>query len=135
MLVLAACGGGASSGSGGAEPLSKREYIVQADALKQDAESVFASSDGRLPATPAKAAAIIGALDAMIAGYEALEPPRDWRDEHEAIVAALGQMRDAVGIVARASARNEGAIRFQVARYQQAQADLADAVRSINASR
>jgi Mg2+ and Co2+ transporter CorA len=48
---------------------------------------------------------------------------------------ALGQMRQSLVVVSRASAGNRTAIEYQVGRYQAAQADFTQAVDEINASR
>lgn len=132
MLALAGCG---SEPDDGPRTLSKREYIAQANGLQDDANTIFAELNGRLAATPAAAKVQLAAFDKLIAGYEALEPPRDWRDEHTAKVEALQAMRHSTLMVSRASARNRTLIAAQVARSQAAQADFEAAVRSINASR
>ncbi len=132
MLVIAGCG---SEPEDGPRTLSKREYIAQANGLQQDANTIFAELDGRLAATPAAAQVHVAAFDKLIAGYEALDPPRDWRDEHTAKIEALKTMRHSTLMVSRASARNRTLIEAQVARSKAAQEDFGAAVRSINASR
>lgn len=130
--LLTACG---STTDPGQRTLSKREYIERANGLQQDANDVFAALNGRLAATPAQAKVHLVAFDKLIAGYERLAPPRDWRDEHDELIEALRTMRQSMLIVSRASARNRRVISAQVARYEAAQGDFQDAVRSINASR
>lgn len=132
MLAIAGCG---SEPEDGPRTLSKREYIAQANGLQEDANAIFAELNGRLAATPAAAQVQLAAFDELIAGYEALDPPRDWRDEHAAKITALQTMRHATLMVSRASARNRPLIEAQVARSQAAQDDFGAAVRSINASR
>ncbi len=132
-LIVAGCGGDAPDA--GSSALSKRQYIQRADELQDQASDVFATLDGRVPATPTEAAPRIAALDDLVEGYQRLEPPADWRDEHEAIVAALEEMRQSLQVVSRASASNRRAIEYQVGRYQAAQVRYDDAIRSINASR
>ena len=134
-VAIAAAGCGAAEQDAGSSTLSKRQYIQRADELQGAAADVFTTLDGRLPATPTEAAPRIAALDDLVAGYERLEPPSDWRDEHEEILASLAQMRQALQVVSRASARNRRAIEYQVGRYQDAQARYDEAIRSINASR
>lgn len=131
-LLAAGCGGGTDDG---ARTLSKREYIQRADALQVDAVEVFTTVDGRLPATPAQAVGTLAAIDDLIAGYERLVPPPDWSDEHETMLGSLRTMRQSLQVVAKASAKNERVIAFQVGRYQDAKQAFDDAVRSINASR
>jgi len=140
LLALVAtallAGGCASAASTRDEPvLSKREYIAEANELQQDAAAVFSKLNGRLAATPAQAKVHLAAFDGLIAGYEALDPPRDWADEHAQLLESLATMRQSVLVVSRASARNRGAVTAQVARYRQAQDDFEAAVQSINASR
>jgi hypothetical protein len=131
-VVVAGCGEEAEPGE---RTLSKREYIAEANDLQSDANEVFAALDGRLAATPAAAKVHLTAFDELIAGYEALRPPRDWRDEHDELLEALRTMRQSMLVVSRASARNRRAITAQVARYDAAQQRFVEAVRSINASR
>ncbi len=133
IVVLAA---GCSSDSGGGDGrLSKRAYIEQADALQSQAAAVFRTLDGKLPATPAKAKPRLTALDELIAGYEQLEPPRAWQDEHDEILLAVRDMRASLALVSKLSARNAKAIRFQAGRYQDAQRRYEAAIDSINATR
>ncbi len=132
VLAVAGCGGGVKDGD---RTLSKREYIVQANQLQQDATTVFAELDGRLAATPAAAKVHLAAFDKLISGYDALEPPRDWRDEHAQMLESLRTMRQSMGIVSKASAKNRRVITLQVDRYVAAQGEFEQAVRSINASR
>lgn len=132
MLAIAGCG---SEPADGTRTLSKREYIAQANVLQQDANRVFEALGGRLAPTPATAKMHLAAFDKLIAGYDALVPPRDWRDEHAELLEALRTMRHSILIVSRASARNRPVITAQVARYRAAQDDFEAAVRSINASR
>lgn len=135
LLVAAVIVGCGNDGPVADRTLSKREYIARADELQGQVQDVFTSLDGRLPATRAKAATRIAALDDLIAGYELLVPPPDWRDEHATMLESLGQMRRSLVIVSKASASNRKAIEFQVARYQAAQAQFEQAVGDINASR
>jgi hypothetical protein len=130
--TVAGCG---STETDGPRTLSKREYIVQANELQQDATKVFSALGGRLAPTPAAAKVHLAAFDELIAGYDKLSPPRDWRDEHATMLESLRTMRQAVSIVSRASARNRRVITLQVGRYETAQAAFEQAVRSINASR
>ena len=134
-LALVATGCGGMNADSGPRTLTKREYIERANGLQQDAQAVFAKLDGRLAATPAAAKVHVAAFDELIAGYERLRPPGDWRDEHEQMLEALRTMRQSMLVVSRASARSRGAIRAQVALYQDAQGEFQAAVRSINASR
>ena len=136
MLVLAvAIAGCGSEADDGPRTLSKREYITAANGLQQDANEVFEALGGRLAPTPATAKVHLAAFDELIAGYEQLQPPRDWRDEHADLLESLRTMRQSMLVVSRASARNRRAITAQVARYEAAQGDFEAAVRSINASR
>jgi Mg2+ and Co2+ transporter CorA len=130
--VLVGCGSEKPSDD---RTLSKREYIARADEMQGEVQDVFTSLDGRLPATRTQAATRIAALDDLIAGYELLVPPPAWRDEHAKMLQALGQMRQSLVVVSRASAGNRTAIEYQVGRYQAAQADFTQAVDEINASR
>lgn len=132
-LIAAGCGG--DDPAGGSPTLSKRDYIQRADELQSAAADVFTTPDARLPATPAQAAPRIAALDDLVAGYERLVPPADWKDEHAAILESLGDMRTALVVVSKASAKNRKAIEFQVGRYQDAQRRYDEAITSINASR
>jgi hypothetical protein len=132
-VLLAGCG--TREQDDGPRPLSKREYIQQADALQRGAEEAFVTLDGRIPATPEEAATRIAALDEMIAGYEQLVPPRDWRDSHAQLLESLRTMRQSLQVVSRASAGNRRVIEHQVGRYESAQAEFEQAVRDINATR
>lgn len=131
-LAVVGCGREAKDGS---RTLSKREYIAQANGLQQDASTVFAALGGRLAPTPAAAKPHLVAFDELILGYDELDPPRDWRDEHATMLESLRTMRQSIAIVSRASARNRAVITAQVARYEAAQVDFEQAVRSINSSR
>jgi hypothetical protein len=134
VLVLAVTGC-ASEPTDGSRTLSKREYIAQANDLQQDATKVFAALGGRLAPTPTAAKPHLAAFDELITGYDELDPPRDWRDEHAEMLESLRTMRQSIAIVSRASARNRPVIDAQVARYGAAQDAFEQAVRSINASR
>jgi hypothetical protein len=115
--------------------LSKREYIERANDLQQDAAKVFRSVTGRTVATPKTATSQLKALDALIAGYEDLRPPRDWKDEHATMLQALRDMRRSMLVISRASPRNTKAITAQVAAYAKAQRDFEQAVQDVNSSR
>ncbi|MCW2921421.1 MAG: hypothetical protein JWL76_1295 [Thermoleophilia bacterium] len=135
VVLVLAVGGCASEAKDGSRTLSKREYIAQANELQQDATKVFSALGGRLAPTPAAAKQHLAAFDELIAGYDRLHPPRDWRDEHATLLKSLRTMRQSVSIVSRASARNRRVITLQVGRYEAAQTAFEQAVRSINASR
>jgi hypothetical protein len=131
-VALGGCGGG---GDATDRPLSKREYIAQANTLQRDAATTFAKLDGRTVATPATARAQLLALDRLIAGFGKLRPPDEWRDEHATLRSSLTTMRQAMAIVARASPSSAKVITLQLQRYAAAQRDFERAVHDINASR
>lgn len=130
-LLLVGCG---SPDEGGGR-LSKREYIAKGNERQAQAADVFRTTDGKLAATPETAGTQIAAYDRLITGFQKLEPPREWADEHGRIVTSLETMRHALLMLSRAGAGNAKLVRAQVARYSSAQADFERAVRDINASR
>ena len=133
-LVGAGCGGG--DAGDGARTLSKREYIEQANGLQSKAAKVFQTLDGtKAPATPAAAATHLAALDQLITGFDELEAPREWRDEHATLVRSLRTMREAMSTISRANARSAPIIKTQLRRYRAAQGDFEQAVQDINSSR
>jgi len=127
-LVGAGCGGGPRT-------LSKREYIDRSNALQSDAAAIFEGIDGPVATTPEEAARYLKAFDELAAGFRRLRPPRDWKDEHATMIAAVEDMREAMAIVSKASARNTTVITRQLERSTAAQRRFEQAVRSINASR
>lgn len=137
MLVLVAaagCGGG-DDADDGPRALSKREYIEQSNELQRNAAAVFDQLDGPVAATPEEAAQYLQALEELVVGFQALEPPRDWREEHSTLIESVQVMHQAMSIVSKASARNEPVISRQLQRSADAQRDFEQAVRDINASR
>jgi len=132
-VLLGACGGDAD-GNGGDRALTKREYIERFNVLQQDAATIF---DGIDDATrdAASAKSHLADLDELIAGVNALRPPKVWQDEHRTMLSSLRVMRQSIDVLSRAPASQPGAINAQVQRFADAQRDFRDAVRDVNATR
>lgn len=115
--------------------LTKREYIQQSNDLQRSASEILGSLAGERAGKPATAEAQLVPFDELIDGYAALNPPRAWQDEHDTMVESLRVMRQAMGIVSRASPRNTAVINTQLARFTTAQDAFEQAVQDVNASR
>lgn len=128
-LVLAACGDGA---------MSKSAYVKENNAIQEKAQKAMAdfgaSSDpSKIEGSIDKARAT---LDAAADDLEALDPPKDWADEHADLLEALRGMSTQMTALAKAAGdKDVEALTKATTEMQKLQEQASKAISAMNADR
>lgn len=123
-LLLAGCG----------DTADKNEYVEKNNAIQTELQeamsSLNASGDEQAVAKAQKS------LKAAAADLEALDPPADWQDEHDDLVAAVNDMDGLINdMVEAAEAKDQAALTKAIEGITAAQEQATEAIDAMNADR